>query len=104
MGEKDFLSRFSIFKLSTSLPLPNFLSVSVSVFTAPVTHQYIAGAEYKFKYGLGIIAAYRFRVYDGYKYLGLSGASGGESEVYGLNCYGHEITFGISYNFDSSKM
>jgi hypothetical protein len=63
------------------------------------THSFLAGTEYQFKNGLGIFTTYRFRVIDGDKLLGLSGASGGESEDYGLNCYGHEITFGISYNW-----
>jgi len=37
-GEKRYVSRRA-FSLSSSLPLPQFHSVSVSVSTAPVTHQ-----------------------------------------------------------------
>ena len=65
------------------------------------THSFLAGMEYQFKNGVGIFTTYRFRVYDGYKFLGLSGYNGKDSDgdVAGLNWYGHEITLGISYNF-----
>ena len=65
------------------------------------THSYLTGMEYQFKNGLGIFTTYRFRVYDGYKFLGLFGNNGKDSDgdVAGLNWYGHEITFGISYNW-----
>jgi len=79
----------------------SFLDFDIPYPFGDWTHSYLAGTEYQFKNGLGIFTTYRFRVYDGYKFLGLIGPDGynSDGDFYGLNWYGHEITFGISYNF-----